>query len=223
MEDKENSDSLEKNLNHDEEQSSSAPEDDEQESTNENKISVEQEAKSEDVENQIDINEELKETKDKLLRSLAENENVRKQIEKIRMESIKYGPQPLARELLSVIDNFQRAIDTHAKNEQDNVIEGFELIKKELSSIFDKFNIKKVKALGENFDANFHQAMFEKPSEKYEKGKVCEVVQDGYLFHERLLRPALVGVAKQENIESVDEEKNDNDKSNKEQIDTEEN
>lgn len=149
---------------------------------------------------------ELEETKDKLLRALAESENIRKQMEKVRMETNKYGIQPLAREILNIADNFDRAMSV--KNEEnEKSIEGFSLIQKEFLSILEKFNINKINPLGQGFDANFHQAMFEKETEDYDEGQVCEIVQDGYTFHERLLRPALVGVAKKTITKEKDNEK----------------
>ena len=151
------------------------------------------------------LKKELSENKDKLLRSLAESENTRKQMEKIRIETNKYGIQPLAREILNVVDNFDRALNLKDDNNEKSLEEGLTLIQKEILSILDKFNVKKINALGEDFNANFHQAMFEKETNDFEVGKVCEIVQDGYTFHDRLLRPVLVGVAKKLN-------ENDNDK-----------
>ena len=157
------------------------------------------------VETIASLKKELSENKDKLLRSLAESENTRKQMEKIRIETNKYGVQPLAREILNVVDNFNRALNLKDDNNEQSLEEGLTLIQKEISSILEKFNVKKIKALGEDFNANFHQAMFEKETNEFESGKVCEIVQDGYTFHDRLLRPVLVGVAKKPN-------ENDNDK-----------
>ena len=149
-----------------------------------------------DKDNSILLKEELKDTKDKLLRALAENENIRKQMDKTRQEGIKYGVQPLAREIINIVDNFDRALNTKSESNEKALEEGFLLIKKDILSILDKFNIIKINALGESFDANYHQAMFEKETKEYEEGKVCEIVQEGYRFHDRLLRPVLVGVAK---------------------------
>jgi len=144
------------------------------------------------------LEEEIQDTKDKLLRALAENENIRKQMDKTRQEGIKYGVQPLAREIINIVDNFDRALNTKSESNEKALEEGFLLIKKDILSILDKFNIIKINALGESFDANYHQAMFEKETKDYEEGKVCEIVQEGYKFHDRLLRPVLVGVAKTE-------------------------
>ena len=162
------------------------------------------------------LKKELSDNKDKLLRSLAENENTRKQMEKIRIETNKYGVQPLAREILNVVDNFNRALNLKEDNNEKGLEEGLNLIQKEILSILEKFNVKKIQALGEDFNANFHQAMFEKETNEFEDGKVCEIVQDGYTFHDRLLRPVLVGVAKKsnennsdKNIEVVDHTENE--------------
>ena len=150
------------------------------------------------------LKKELSENKDKLLRSLAESENTRKQMEKIRIETNKYGVQPLAREILNVVDNFNRALNLKDDNNEKGLEEGLNLIQKEILSILEKFNVKKIQALGEDFNANFHQAMFEKETNEFEYGKVCEIVQDGYTFHDRLLRPVLVGVAKKSNENNSD-------------------
>ena len=155
------------------------------------------------------LKKELSENKDKLLRSLAESENTRKQMEKIRIETNKYGVQPLAREILNVVDNFNRALNLKDDNNEKSLEEGLTLIQKEILSILEKFNVKKIQALGEDFNANFHQAMFEKETNEFEGGKVCEIVQDGYTFHDRLLRPVLVGVAKKPNENNNDKKAED--------------
>ena len=164
------------------------------------------EEESLDKDSLILLKEELEDTKDKLLRALAENENTRKQMDKTRQEGIKYGVQPLAREIINIVDNFDRALNTKSESNEKALEEGFLLIKKDILSILDKFNITKIDALGESFDANYHQAMFEKESKEYEAGKVCEIVQDGYKFHDRLLRPVLVGVAKKETETETEKE-----------------
>ena len=166
-----------------------------------------EEVESLDKDNTKLLEEELEDTKDKLLRALAENENIRKQMDKTRQEGVKYGVQPLAREIINIVDNFDRALNTKSESNEKALEEGFLLIKKDILSILDKFNIIKINALGESFDANYHQAMFEKETKKYEEGKVCEIVQEGYKFHDRLLRPVLVGVAKKEKEKEKETEK----------------
>ena len=180
----------------------------------ENKETSSQEVNLENVDY---LKKELSENKDKLLRSLAESENTRKQMEKIRIETNKYGVQPLAREILNVVDNFNRALNLKDDNKEKSLEEGFTLIQKEILSILDKFNVKKINALGEDFNANFHQAMFEKETNEFEVGKVCEIVQDGYTFHDRLLRPVLVGVAKKLNENNNDKKAEDDENTKNEE------
>ena len=182
-------------------------------SSPENDEIISEEDDSETIET---LKKELSENKDKLLRSLAESENTRKQMEKIRIETSKYGIQPLAREILNVVDNFNRALNLKDDNNEKSLEEGLALIQKEILSILEKFNIKKIKALGEDFNANFHQAMFEKETNEFEGGKVCEIVQDGYTFHDRLLRPVLVGVAKKSNENNNDKKAEDDENEKKE-------
>ena len=173
---------------------------------NEQSSESNEEVESLDKDNTKLLEEELEDTKDKLLRALAENENTRKQMDKTRQEGIKYGVQPLAREIINIVDNFDRALNTKSESNEKALEEGFLLIKKDILSILDKFNIIKINALGESFDANYHQAMFEKETKEYEEGKVCEIVQEGYKFHDRLLRPVLVGVAKKETEKETEKE-----------------
>lgn len=181
-----------------------------EEASEENKVDKEEEKTKEDLE------KELEETKDKMLRVLADSENTRKQIEKNKMDTAKYGVQPLARELVNILDNFERALKSVEDSTEMKTLEGFLLIQKEIVNTLEKFNIKKIDALGQPFDANLHQAMFEKPSKDFGQGIVCEIVQDGYKFHDRLLRPAMVGIAKadENNKENLiaEEESSEDDK-----------
>ena len=173
-----------------------------------------------DKETIIILKKEIEENKDKALRALAESENTRRQSEKLRSDFTKYGIQPLARELLSVIDNIDRALktinnenqkgDNKDKEKNEEAFKnGIELTYKELEGILEKFNIKKLNPIGESFDPNLHQAMYESPSDKYDNGKICEVIQDGYSFYDRLLRPAMVGISKNTDAEENQAEKND--------------
>ncbi len=170
-------------------------------------LSEEKEVSSEDRIKALEL--ELLDSKDKTLRALADSENTRRQMEKNRQDSSKYGVQPLAREILSVLDNFSRAIkadENEEGNDKVSLKKGVELTLKELKGIIEKFNIKKIEPLGKPFDPNLHQAMFEGESKDYETGLVCQVIQEGYMFHDRLLRPAMVGISK--NI-AIDKEKNE--------------
>ena len=204
LNDKEEEISSDEDINPSEETSTKNQENEGTEEDNPEKKEKDSNENEEDIER---LKEELNTTKDKLLRSLADNENLRKHMEKSRIESSKYGVQPLARELLNVVDNFERALPQKEDEKKEPILEGVRLIKKEIQSILEKFSVKKVVALGEDFDANYHQAMFEKETKDYEQGKICEIIQDGYMFHDRLLRPSLVAVSKRKSSE-IDESVN---------------
>lgn len=151
--------------------------------------------------NQIgDLTAERDELNDKLMRSLAEAQNIRRRAERDRKDAEAFGGTKLARDLLEVHDNFDRALasaDDEAKEHAASLIEGVELTQKGLLSAFAKHKIEKVAPeVGEKFDANFHQAMFEAPIPGAEPNTVIEVMQPGFTIAGRLLRPALVGVAK---------------------------
>ncbi|MEK9596139.1 MAG: nucleotide exchange factor GrpE [Rhodospirillaceae bacterium] len=140
--------------------------------------------------------------KDQLLRALAELENVRKRAEREKEQTRKYGIADFARDLLSVSDNLRRALDaapqdrTQIDEALGNLITGVEMTEKELLSAFEKHGIRKLQPLGEVFDYNFHQAMFEVESNDHGAGIVMQVLQVGYAIGDRLLRPAMVGVSK---------------------------
>jgi len=138
--------------------------------------------------------------KDKWARALAEAENVRRRAERDRKDAETYGGTRLARDLLSVHDNLERAMkaaDDEMRSHAGAFIEGVELTQRELINAFAKHKIEKVTPeIGEKFDPNRHQAMFEAPIPGAEPGTVIEAMQDGFVIADRLLRPALVGVAK---------------------------
>lgn len=133
--------------------------------------------------------------KDQLLRALAEAENARRRTQREREEAVKYAAAQLARDLLNVADNLSRAREAGAAS-AEALQTGVELVERELLAAFEKHGIKKIVPMGERFDPNFHQAMFEVPNAEAAPGTVVQVVQAGYVMAERLLRPALVGVAK---------------------------
>ena len=143
---------------------------------------------------------ECMQLKDRLLRALAESENVRRRAERDRKDAETYGGTRLARDLLAVHDNLDRAlshVDDAQREQAKGFIEGVELTLRELLSAFAKHRIEKVSpAMGEKFDPNRHQAMFEAPIPGAEPGTVIEVMQAGFNIAGRLLRPALVGVAR---------------------------
>mgnify|MGYP001390017627 CR=1 FL=1 len=152
------------------------------------------------------IEDKLKETEDKLLRSLAEIENQRRRFEKEIKDAFEFGSFNFAKESLAILDNLQRAKeaiknDNHLKDNKDldKFLENLNIIEKDLVSIFEKNNIKKIIAKGAKFDPNLHQAMTEVEDNQTEVGTIVQEIQSGYMLGERLLRPALVGIAKKEN------------------------
>ncbi len=142
---------------------------------------------------------ELDEMRDRFMRALADAENARKRGEKDRREAEKYGGSKLARDMLPVYDNLKRALDA-AGEDQGKVsaalVEGVELTLRELLNIFDRHGIKLVSPkVGDRFDPDFHQAMFEAPMPGTKAGDIIQVMAEGFLLHDRLLRPAQVGVS----------------------------
>ena len=147
--------------------------------------------------------EKLKETEDKLLRSLAEIENQRRRFEKEIKDAFDFGSFNFAKESLAALDNLQRAKEAIKNDESlktnkdlDKFLENIIIIEKDLLSIFEKNRIKKIDTKNKKFDPNLHQAMSEVESVNAEAGTILQEIQAGYMLGERLLRPALVGVAK---------------------------
>ena len=146
--------------------------------------------------------EQAAEMKDRLLRALADVENTRRRSARDVEDARKYGSSGFARDLLNVSDNLRRGLEAvgDAVQESDetikNLVQGIEMVERELLGAFERHGIKKVDPLGEPFDHNFHQAMYEKPDTEFANGTVAEVLQPGYVMHDRLLRPAMVAVAK---------------------------
>ena len=147
--------------------------------------------------------EKLKTVQDKLLRSMAEIENQRRRFEKEKQEAFEFGSFNFAAESLSLIDNMDRAItsfknDENLKNNKDlkKIIDGVEIVKKDLVSIFRKNDIDPIDCLNKKFDPNYHQAMLEIDDNTKEAGIVIQEIQKGYMMKGRLLRPSLVGVTK---------------------------
>ena len=163
------------------------------------------EDKPEIIEPVITEAEEINDLKNQLLRTLADNENNRRRYEKEKEDLSTYIISNFAKEMLSVLDNLQRAIEVSGKidTEDDKIdkntldfIEGVKLTEKQLNSINEKFKITKVDSLGNKFDPNMHQAMFEIENDDEKEGTILQVIQDGFKIEDRLLRPALVGVSK---------------------------
>ena len=170
-------------------------------STQEEESNLE-ESNGETKENLADSQEKkIAELNDKVLRLLAENQNVRKNQEKEKEDILKYGSFNFASQILNLTDNLDRAFSIFKNNEKFKdkefleITNGIELIEKELLSTLEKNNITYIDCLNKKFDPNFHQALSEIDSEK-EPGTVVEEVQKGYMLHDRLLRPSLVNVAK---------------------------
>lgn len=138
--------------------------------------------------------------KDQLLRSLADAENIRKRSLREKEDALKYGVTNFARELLTVSDTFERAMSViQGKNIPDDMkafVEGIQMTQSQLAATFSKFGIQSIEALHQPFDSAIHQAVFEVEDDKTASGHVAQVVQTGYFIHDRLLRPAMVGVAK---------------------------
>ncbi len=178
-----------------------------------------EEAKSEDVpNNDLSIEQKLKETEDKLLRSLAEIENQRRRFEKEIKDAFEFGSFNFAKESLAILDNLQRAKqaiknDEVLKKNKDlnKFLENISIIEKDLISIFEKNRIKKIVTQDKKFDPNLHQAMTEIEDEKVESGTIIQEIQAGYMLGERLLRPALVAVSKKNSLKNEEiKEKKDN-------------
>ena len=145
---------------------------------------------------------ELAEQKDRLLRALAETENVRRRALREREDASKYAVAGFAKELLSVADNLRRALDSlpasEARDERTRgLLAGVEATERELLAVFERNGIRRIDPDGERFDHNLHQAVFEAERPGKPGGVIIEVLQPGYVLHDRLLRPAMVGVAKE--------------------------
>jgi molecular chaperone GrpE len=149
------------------------------------------------------LKEEAAQYKDRLLRTAADMENLRKRAEREKAEATLYAATNFARDLLGVADNMQRAlaaVTPEAREAADeatrNLLAGIELTEKDLLNVFQRYGIRKVETVGAKFDPNFHQALFEMPTSEHPPGTVVQEMQSGFAIGERCLRPAMVGVAK---------------------------
>ena len=156
--------------------------------------------------------EQIADLKDKLLRALAENENVRRRADRQQSEASQYAITSFARDVLSIGDNLHRALAAVPEGARDNAevetfVSGIEMTERELLNALERHGISKIMPVGEKFDHNLHQAVFEVEDADAPAGTVVQVVQPGYVIKDRLLRPAMVGVAKAkpERGEGVDE------------------
>tara|TARA_B100001057_G_scaffold123606_1_gene122405 strand:+ start:195 stop:827 length:633 start_codon:yes stop_codon:yes gene_type:complete len=150
----------------------------------------------------INLENQVKDLKDQLMRTLADSENLRKRTIKEIEHAKKYSHITFIRDLVSSVDNLQRALESVPNDKSQlsepvkNLIIGLDIVEKEILTTFEKHNLKQICPLGEKFDYNYHQAMFEVPTKDGEPGIVVEVSQKGYLLHDRLVRPAMVGISK---------------------------
>ena len=166
--------------------------------------------------------EKLKTVQDKLLRTMAEMENQRRRFEKEKKEAFEFGGFNFAAESLLLLDNIDRAIvsfknDESLKNNKDlnKIIDGIEIVKKDLVSIFKKNGIETIECINKKFDPNFHQAMLELEDNTKETGTVVQEIQKGYMMKDRLLRPSLVGITKKREEKAEKEEKKTDEKEEK--------
>ena len=164
----------------------------------------------------INLENQIKDLKDQLMRTLADSENLRKRTIKEVEHAKKYSHITFVRDLVSSVDNLQRALESVPDDKSQlpepvkNLIIGLDIVEKEIVTTFEKHNLKQICPLGEKFDYIFHQAMFEVPTNESEPGIVVEVSQKGYLLHDRLVRPAMVGISKKiEEVEIKDEKTNE--------------
>lgn len=148
------------------------------------------------------LQDEIAKLKDQAMRALAEAENTRRRAERDREDASKYAITNFARDLVSVADNFLRALAAVPEDLKgtdpriDNLLGGIEATERELQKVFERFGIRKIDPQGEAFNANYHDVMFEVPNTGKSAGTIMQVVEVGYTIHDRLLRPARVGVAK---------------------------
>ena len=187
-------------------------------SENEQTAKASENAQDEKAVKEPTLEEKLKISDDKLLRSLAEIENQRRRFEKEIRDAFEFGSFNFAKESLAILDNLQRAKEAIKNDEKlkknvdlDRFLENITIIEKDLVSIFEKNRIKKIESKDKIFDPNIHQAMSEIEDEKVEAGTVLQEIQAGYMLGERLLRPSLVSVSKKkatkdrENIDKKEE------------------
>jgi molecular chaperone GrpE len=174
-----------------------------QETPKEGEVKAPENQNNKEENKELTLEEKLKETEEKLLRSLAEIENQRRRFEKEIKDAFEFGSFNFAKESLAILDNLQRAKiaiknDEVLKSNKDlnKFLENISIIEKDLVSIFEKNRITKIDAKGKKFDPNLHQAMTEIEDDQSEVGTVIQEIQNGYMLGDRLLRPALVAVAK---------------------------
>ena len=159
--------------------------------------------KDEKISKEKPLDEVILELEDKLARSFAEMENQRRRFEKEKEEAFEYGGFAFAKEALNLIDNLERSKQTLLNDEElknsvtlKKTLEHFDIINKDLITIFEKNNIKPIESLNKKLDPNYHQAMIEIEDDQKEPGTIIQEIQKGFTIKDRLLRPSLVGVSK---------------------------
>lgn len=170
--------------------------------TQEENISSTATDSGESAERIAELEAQLAEMKDHAMRAMADTENMRKRTERERSDMKKYAITSFAKDLLSVSDNLRRALEAVPEEQRErneviiNLLTGVEATERELLKVFEQKSINKIEPLNEKFDPNFHEVMFEAPSNEYPAGVVLQVIESGYMLNDRLLRPARVGVSK---------------------------
>ena len=166
---------------------------------------TEKSMEAEEAEAAPSLEDRLADTNDQLLRALAELENTRRRADRDRTEALKYGAASFARDMLGVADNLQRALHAVAELDQEtlpdaakSLLEGVAATERDLIASMGRHKVSPVSPMGEKFDPNMHEAMFEAPGAGQPTGTIIEVIETGYIMDERLLRPAKVGIAKDE-------------------------
>ena len=156
---------------------------------------------------------ERDELKDQALRAMAEAENIRRRTDRELAQSRKYGHSGFARDLLSAVDNLKRAVDVLPEDRSgldetmSNLVVGVEMIHQDITSVLERHGITVINPEGEKFDYEKHQAMFEMPTDDVAPGTIMQVAQRGWMLHDRLLTPAMVGVAKAADTAASEDEK----------------
>ncbi len=189
-------------------------------------IKTNDDSKQEDEEKKLLPEEEIINLKDKLTRTFAELENQRRRYEKEKDDAFEYGGFAFAKESLNLLDNLERSKislenDESLKNTEalNKVINHFDIINKDILSIFKKNNIEPIKSINEKLDPNLHQAMLEIEDNTKESGTIVQEIQKGYIMKDRLLRPSLVGVSKKKVEEKpIDNKKSEENKEKKKEI-----
>ena len=192
--------------------------------SDDNQNSVDKDLEQNSVDNNSEQNKlegEIETLKEEKIRLLAEMENLRKRFEREKVETIKFGSINLARDILSLADNLERALsalpekEDHSQNIK-NLVEGLKMVLKEFKNILERHGVKKIEAIDKKFDHNFHQAMMEVERDDIDEGIVVQEIQSGYIMHDRLLRAAMVGVSKKP---TDYEDANENNKNNEDKAD----